>query len=60
MKSKYKSEKSNENKHKSNVVLKENEKKTLKDMMSVTRPLNICLRISCIRACEYFKSFITK
>ena len=54
MKSKYKSEKSNENKHKSNVVLKENEKKTLKDMMSVTRPLNICLRISFVYVFHVF------
>ena len=30
VKSKFKSEKSDKNKHKSNVVLKENEKKTLK------------------------------
>ena len=50
-KSKFKSEKSNK-KHKSNVILKENEKKKdIKiDMVSVMWPLNICLLG--IRTCE--------
>ena len=60
-KSKFKSEESNKNKHKSDVVLKINNKKSIKiDMMSVTWPLNICLLILCVRTCEHCNSFIKK
>ena len=46
VKTKFKSEKSNKNKHKNNVVLKENKKKYIKiDMMSVSGPLSTCLLI---------------
>ena len=59
-KSKLKSEKSNKNKHKSNVVLKENEKKDIKIDMSAMWPLNICLLILRMRTCEHYNSFYNK
>ena len=45
VKSKFKSYKIKKHKHKNNVVLKGNKKDIKIDMISVTRSLNICLRI---------------
>ena len=61
MKSKFKSEKSNKNKHQFNLVLKEKDKKDIEiDMVSVMCPLNICLHILHICTCQNYDSFITK
>ena len=59
VKSKFKSEKSNKIKHKCNVVLKENKKKTLKQTCLLC-DLNICLLVLRMRTCEHYNSFYNK
>ena len=62
VKSKFKSEKSNKNKHESNVVLKENKKEEKRhlnrDVCYMT--LNICLLILRVHTCEHYNSFKIK
>ena len=40
-------------KHKSNIILKENEKKDIKIEMTFMLPLHICLLILCMLTCEH-------
>ena len=57
VKSKFRREKSNKNKYKTDVVLKENQKKENTHVCYVTFKY---LFILCIHACEHYNSFITK